>query len=344
MTSSKKTEANKANSRRSTGPRTDSGKARASMNALKHGLTAARTIVVGDESEADLESQRAGFAAAKAPFGAIEAFLVNRLTHLAWKMGRGDRLEAELLEWGIHAEEADRVETNTEATFGFPTELMVDASTSADEGNGVPHRRQGRRQAMAKLRLAAAFVRLSSGEDLLGRVLRYQGESERAFFKTLSALDRIQRQRLGDSLEASLAAGGNVENGRARDRDRGHLGRQLAVNEGHETESKGDPHLQPSDDAEADRSADVADLDQVAGAQANEPDQTADPNPETKPTAWAEGGGAPLMSMPSNPGPGTAAPAAAARPGPSPPQTTRYPETNPVIDARVARMERARIR
>ena len=46
----KRTEANRANAKRSTGPRTAEGKARASKNALAHGLTA-RDIIVGDEDE-----------------------------------------------------------------------------------------------------------------------------------------------------------------------------------------------------------------------------------------------------------------------------------------------------
>ena len=50
-------EANRANARRSTGPKTASGKARSSMNGLKHGLTA-ETIVIGDEDPAQFERLR----------------------------------------------------------------------------------------------------------------------------------------------------------------------------------------------------------------------------------------------------------------------------------------------
>ncbi len=49
MTTQKQIEANRRNSRRSTGPRTRTGKAESKMNAMKHGLLAA-DLVVRDEN------------------------------------------------------------------------------------------------------------------------------------------------------------------------------------------------------------------------------------------------------------------------------------------------------
>ena len=48
MASEKQRVANRANAKRSTGPKTETGKALSRMNAHKHGLTA-ETIVIGDE-------------------------------------------------------------------------------------------------------------------------------------------------------------------------------------------------------------------------------------------------------------------------------------------------------
>lgn len=47
---------NRANSEHSTGPRTDPGKQRSSLNALRHGLTA-RTAVLPTEDRATFDQQ-----------------------------------------------------------------------------------------------------------------------------------------------------------------------------------------------------------------------------------------------------------------------------------------------
>jgi hypothetical protein len=52
--------ANRANARLSTGPRTDSGKQRSSLNALRHGLTAA-SAVLPSEDHAAFDAHRRGF-------------------------------------------------------------------------------------------------------------------------------------------------------------------------------------------------------------------------------------------------------------------------------------------
>ena len=47
MTSQKQIEANKANAKKSTGPKTEAGKLRSSMNAVTHGLTATSILIRG---------------------------------------------------------------------------------------------------------------------------------------------------------------------------------------------------------------------------------------------------------------------------------------------------------
>ena len=59
MTSERKTEANRRNAARSTGPRTREGK-KVRLNAVKHGLTATTVILPHEDAEAYLARAQGG--------------------------------------------------------------------------------------------------------------------------------------------------------------------------------------------------------------------------------------------------------------------------------------------
>ena len=59
MTSKKQIEANRRNAKKSTGPKTEEGKAKSSMNALKHGLTSQR-VWLNEEEKKDFHGFRLG--------------------------------------------------------------------------------------------------------------------------------------------------------------------------------------------------------------------------------------------------------------------------------------------
>jgi hypothetical protein len=87
---------NRANSQHSTGPRTDSGKQRSSLNALRHGLTAA-SPVLPSEDPAAFETHRRQFLAEYQPATATETQLVQELVDTSWRLNRIPLLEADLL-------------------------------------------------------------------------------------------------------------------------------------------------------------------------------------------------------------------------------------------------------
>jgi hypothetical protein len=86
---------NRANSRHSTGPRTDSGKQRSSLNALRHGLTAA-SAVLPSEDQAAYDAHRRGFFDEYKPATPTETQLVIELADTAWRLNRIPLLEAQL--------------------------------------------------------------------------------------------------------------------------------------------------------------------------------------------------------------------------------------------------------
>ena len=69
---------NRANSQHSTGPRTEIGKQRSSLNALRHGLTAASSVLP-TENRAAFEDHSRGFFAEYKPANSTETQLVQEL-------------------------------------------------------------------------------------------------------------------------------------------------------------------------------------------------------------------------------------------------------------------------
>jgi hypothetical protein len=97
MTSLKQIAANRLNSFKSTGPRSQEGKQRSRCNALRHGLTA-ETVVTALESAADYQAYEAAIAADYCPRTATERELVSRLASVLWRLRRSTNIETGLFQ------------------------------------------------------------------------------------------------------------------------------------------------------------------------------------------------------------------------------------------------------
>ena len=91
-------EASRRNGARSRGPVTEEGKARASRNALKHGLTALHHLVLEDEVPDALEALIATVAEEAGATSEIEARLARRLALALWKGERAEKIETALFD------------------------------------------------------------------------------------------------------------------------------------------------------------------------------------------------------------------------------------------------------
>jgi hypothetical protein len=91
-------EASRRNGARSRGPVTAEGKARASRNALKHGLAAMFHVVLEDEAPAELEEMTARLMEEVGAETEIEARLVRRMAIAFWKGERAERIEVALFD------------------------------------------------------------------------------------------------------------------------------------------------------------------------------------------------------------------------------------------------------
>ncbi len=94
MASAAQIEANRRNAQKSTGPKTEKGKARSRLNAMTHGL-AARTIVpvLPHEDPKELDQRIRSWIEDWQPRDDMEAGLVRQAAELSWRIDRAGRFE-----------------------------------------------------------------------------------------------------------------------------------------------------------------------------------------------------------------------------------------------------------
>ena len=175
MASDKQLSANTSNAKQSTGPRSQSGKARSRLNSRKHGLTAT-TLVIGDEDPAQFEKLRAELMEEYDPQSALEYELVERLSSLLWRLRRIPAFEAAIID-------ARRAEVESDVL------------------KWLELKRRGLTEEALKVR-ALSDALIQDG-DALGKLARHETTLMHAFTKTLQMLLLLQsnrRSNRGDAL------------------------------------------------------------------------------------------------------------------------------------------------
>jgi hypothetical protein len=90
MSSAKKTEANRRNAQKSSGPKSAEGKSRSRCNAIKHGMRATLAVLPG-EDEAAFSSRVDGWTRDLKPRNEAEQYLVDRAARVSWQLDRVER-------------------------------------------------------------------------------------------------------------------------------------------------------------------------------------------------------------------------------------------------------------
>ena len=114
--------ANRGNSRYSTGPRSQEGKARSSQNSLRYGFLS-NELLLPDEDPKALSKLRVRIRDHFRPSGPVEQILVERIVNVLWRFGRLHRIESALLAGGF--DETELVMT-APAMAEPPLSLFVD--------------------------------------------------------------------------------------------------------------------------------------------------------------------------------------------------------------------------
>ncbi len=216
MTTFKQFEANRRNSLKSTGPKTDTGKRSSRRNAVRHGLTA-ETVIANLEDEEDYKafelSVTSGFDAPTA----VERELVLRLASLLWRLRRATAIETGLLQ--LQSDIIRELESPPEAQELIDQSASHGASTWSNR-HARANRQADRNSSLKRLALtcvgrsdpdgadetpdarkseiARCFLRLANlNNGAFEHANRYQTALWRQVGQILLTLDFLRRNRSG---------------------------------------------------------------------------------------------------------------------------------------------------
>ena len=133
MASNEKSEANRENAKKSTGPKTELGKTKTRSNALKHGVFALQRVLLGEDETAyaNLVSRMMH---ETAPRAAIERMLVDQIIGDMWRLQRLERAELAYFEQ-LRKSTMMRAAATPIKNEGEETRLRLDDETDPDKAS-----------------------------------------------------------------------------------------------------------------------------------------------------------------------------------------------------------------
>ncbi len=163
MTTTRRSQAARANGAKSQGPKTPEGRARSSQNALKHGLTALKFVLPNVEDRDEFYHLREAYLERFQPADQVELRLVETLVLCDWRLRRLTIIETNIL--------------SNEMTRQGP--------------NPDPHITEMDPEDL----LAWTFNNLANNHNSLSLLSRYQGQIDRAYHRALKQLRELQSTR-----------------------------------------------------------------------------------------------------------------------------------------------------
>lgn len=97
MATERQIQANRSNSKLSTGPKSDEGKKVVAKNALKHGILS-NEVFIDEGLKGDFEAMKGSFFLQFEPQGQLELFLLERVITCAWRLSILTRIETQIYE------------------------------------------------------------------------------------------------------------------------------------------------------------------------------------------------------------------------------------------------------
>jgi hypothetical protein len=204
--SERKLAANRKNALLSTGPRTARGKARSSMNALKHGMLTRRLVIAeleGETAARDFRTMMAGLTADLRPMGALENLMVQEIGVCAWRIRRVLKYENRAAFLNSHHWKAPI------STYAALSESMLGSEWQRHSYNGD------------EILADYGLNDLSMPErDEMMTISRYESSLVRHLYRAIDKLEHLQHRR-------RVAAAEGDEHARANERGRSHRGHEI---------------------------------------------------------------------------------------------------------------------
>jgi len=194
--------ANRLNAKRSTGPRTLAGKAKVSVNAVKHGLTGRDVVLPGENAE-DFDTFHGDVLTCLNPKSALEGLLAEKIVADAWRLRRVPIFEALLYKYGC---KELLMRQAAEAVRQYESTAEDRVLASLEHKKVAARDRQA--HADAEQRLAHAQAEVDDPAFAVTRVLqispepflnlwRHETALSRSMLRTLHELERLQAKRAG---------------------------------------------------------------------------------------------------------------------------------------------------
>ena len=204
MTSEKQVQANRQNALKSTGPKTQEGKAVARHNATKHGLLS-QDVVLPEEDEAAFRELGERLRAELQPTGELEGLLVERIVAAYWRLQRLGRVETGIFARELYAELAQRAHKEARSYTrqeGPDEEFLRRIIPTAKVTDEQRHKEAlSKAKEMESMRdaetatLGKAFIQDADKANAFSKLSRYEAALERSLYKALHELQRLQAAR-----------------------------------------------------------------------------------------------------------------------------------------------------
>jgi hypothetical protein len=214
LSSDKQINANRINSKKSTGPKTDEGKQTVSKNAIKHGVLSSQTVLPW-EDDTELETLKSDLTNSLNPENPLEALLVDRIISVAWRLRRVGRIESGINSWRRYSLKFNAAVIN--AQNQLPDNPPKDSFKELFEVQNASFSNDRKLKAYDEVAIQSELVNSEVPE--LGRTFvkyaqtfailsKYELGLERSLFKALNELQRLQAVRSEKSNALSTTTSG----------------------------------------------------------------------------------------------------------------------------------------